>query len=185
MKLLALALLIALPALSACKHNVPETSGNITATPVDSPVPSKKRERLDFGLATLPRGLAYEDVLKKLGKPLKLKEIKRGEKCSDGLNKILEYPGLTLEFIYDSESGTHSLFSLEITSDRWMMTPGFAVGYKIDNVLKQIGEPTEKLEEAPFLVFRYETETYPDIALLYFENGKLAKTIFGNKQCLQ
>jgi hypothetical protein len=190
MKLFALAVLIALPALSACNRNVPETStpraaGNITATPVDSPAPSEKRKKIDFGLANIPRGLPYEEVLKKLGRPLKLKKIKRGEHCGDGLNKILEYPGLTLEFIYDSESGYYSVFSIEITSEKWMMIPGFAIGDDIDKVLAKTGEPTTRLEEGPFLVFRYEPETYTHIAVLYFSNGKLTKARFGYRDCLQ
>lgn len=194
MKLLALAVLIALPALSACGpkdtgNSTPAPAGNITAAPapasVESPVPSKKRKMLDFGLRDVPRGLPYEDVLKKLGKPLKLKKIKREENCSDGFNKILEYPGLTLEFIYDSESGAYEVFSIEITSEKWQMVPGFAVGSEIDDVLAKIGQPTEKLEEPPFLVFRYEADFYPGIALLYFQNGKLSKVKFGYNDCLK
>lgn len=190
MKLIALALLIALPALSACGpgtvvNSTPAPAGNITATPADSPTPSKKRKEIKFGLKEIHGGTYQETVVKKLGKPLKLKKIKRGERCSDGFNYVLEYRGLTLETIYDSESGVYTVLTIELSSEKWPIEPGFAIGSEIGDVLAKIGEPTSRSEDEGFLVLRYETEYYTDIALLYFENGKLSKAKFGHKDCLQ
>lgn len=193
MKLIALAVLIALPALSACGprtvgNSTPAAAGNMEAAPapasIDSPTPSKKRREIDFGLKEIHGGTYQETVVKKLGKPLKLKKIKRGERCSDGLNHVLEYPGLTIETIYDSESGVYTVLTIEISSEEWPIEPGFAIGSEIGDVLAKIGEPTSRSEDERFLVLRYETELYTDIALLYFENGKLSKAKFGNNRCL-
>jgi hypothetical protein len=192
MKLLALAVLIALPALSACGpkavgNSTPAPAGSMAATPVNpasNSNSSEKRKEIRLEFKDVPARLHEEGLVKKLGKPLKTRKVKRSEQCSDGPNKIFEYPGLTVELIYDSESGDYKILTAEAASEKWPLEPGLAIGSEIDDVLAKIGEPTSRSEDDGFLVLRYETGDYVDGAEIHFRNGKLAKIKIGYKECL-
>lgn len=194
MKLFALTLLIALPALSACGpgaggNSTPAPAGNTASTPVGPPANanvSEKRKVIDLEFKDVPLFMHEDSLVKKIGKPLKTRKVKRSERCSDGPNKIFEYPGLTVELIYDSESGDYKVFNAEATSGKWPVEPGLAIGSEIGDVLAKVGEPISRSEDEDLLVLRYEIEAYNDTdgARLYFRAGKLSKIRIGTKDCL-
>lgn len=192
MKLFALALLVALPALSACGpkavgNSTPAPAGNTASTPV-SPTAnsnaSEKRKEIHLEFKDVPLYMLEEFLVKKIGKPLKTRKVKRSERCSDGPNKIFEYPGLTIELIYDSESGDYKVFSAEATSAKWPVDAGFTVGSDIEDVLAVSGEPPPTIGREAFQVVHHETESGTDSAIFYFNAGKLSKIKIGDKDCL-
>jgi hypothetical protein len=145
---------------------------------------SEKRKQVDLEFKDIPMSMSEEHLIKKVGKPLKTRTVKRSAQCSDGPSKIFAYPGLTVELIYDSEGGAYKVFILEATSNKWPTSNGMAVGAEVEDALAVAGEPPLRRNREDTFIVRHETGSGPDNALLYFRGGKLSKIKIGYKECL-
>jgi hypothetical protein len=193
MKLIALAVLIALPLLSACDRNGPgrilvlpsPTATSVPAPPVEVPggdqafVPFKEGDGIDFNVKGIRLGTAYTDAIKELGKPVKSRKIKIDE-CGEDTHLILDYPGLKLDLTAHVE---FRVGKIEVTSSKWLVEPGVLVGSGMEDVRAKLGNPWNQSEEDGFAIMHYLVKEGLDPADLYFLNGKMVKIILWVNPC--
>ncbi len=100
---------------------------------------SESRE-IDLRLNSIGSGTTDLVILQKLGKP---SSRKTGGivPCSDGSTLLtLRYPGLVIELARDEDEKNFSVFIINVTSPKWVMSC-ISIGANIEDVKAKFGQP--------------------------------------------
>lgn len=120
-------------------------------------------------------GMSEEQVKETLGDPL---NTKNGYEEVAGKTRILQYPGLTVQVLEDTEA-TNKFFVYHIESNSYKYTTvdGVKVGDSVSKVMKIYGKP--KSRDTNSLSYDVENSS-PTYFNFNIKNGKVTKIIFGD-----
>jgi hypothetical protein len=82
---------------------------------------------IDLRIKGVGLGTPHSIVLRRLGKPLR---IKRGEfdECGGDITTTRRYSGLVIKLLGDGKGRNFTVVSIELTSSKWSVARGIRVG---------------------------------------------------------
>ena len=140
-------------------------------------VPALSQTSLIDGLTVngVALGIKQQDIIKKLGKPIRTVTNKQIDQCVGGNMRTLTYPGLKLE-LDNAGTGEYTLHSIEATSGDWDLS-GVRLGGTMASVQKRFGTRGRHVEKhGREIYWLYEmSEENPGSSNFFFRDGKLFK----------
>ena len=95
---------------------------------------------VDLRVNGIRSGTSYSLILKKLGKPLRIKN-KGLDNCTDGLMRTIYYPDLEIELENYNRGKTFNVVAIVVTSARWKLNYGLTIGADMKTVRARFGKP--------------------------------------------
>jgi hypothetical protein len=151
----------------------------------DQPAPTEVNLRIR-GIGLDAR---YATVLRKFGKPRRaIKERILDDICTEPHTTLrLNYDGLLVRLDGDLRGRDFRAVSFEVTSRKWLVSPGIRLGSSENQVLTRLGEPLEARDEtglgSGFRVLNYVTKGNEGGVALTFRDGKLSKITWSFTLC--
>ena len=179
LRLIAVALnSLCLGSLACVRPRQPQTA-NATLPKVErAPTPQRVLRELDLDVNGIRSGTAYEEVIRKIGKPDRSKDFGK-DYCTDGFMKTIYYPGLMIKLESDERKHRYVVVGIEVTSSKWRIGERVHIGSTSDEVLHNFGPPNERNYDDAFddrpLSFDYLTKDNLGGVDFIFENGRLIK----------
>lgn len=82
-----------------------------------------------------------KDLIKKFGKPARVRNNGSDYNCADEDSKTLFYKGVEIDITHFSESKKYKINDIEISSSRFQLASGIKVGDDINIVFSKFGKP--------------------------------------------
>jgi hypothetical protein len=127
----------------------------------------------------------YSTVLRKFGKPRRLvKERVLDDTCAPPHTTLrLNYDGLTVRLDGDIRGRNFRVVSFEVTSAKWLVSPGVRIGMAENEARTRLGEPSDVTDESGLRVVRYVTPGNDGVVALSFRKGTLSTIYWGFTLC--
>jgi hypothetical protein len=146
----------------------------------------KKLNEIDFRVNGIGSGISYSTVIRKLGKPnqTKTEKFKAEYACSnsDETHLTLFYSGLKVTFLGDGKGQNLSVYSIEITTDKWTAS-GIKIGATEKQIQTRFGTSNSKDKKSGETIFYYVTKENLGGVNFYFRNNKLVRAIMTETLC--
>lgn len=146
----------------------------------------KKLREIHLRVNGIGSGTSYSTVVKKLGKPQrsKTKKFKASEACSNAAETHLTlfYSGLEITLLGDGRGRNLDVYSIEVTSKKWLAS-GVNIGANVNDVVAKFGEPISKAEKSDETVLYYVTKENLGRVNFYFRNNKLVRMAMTETLC--
>jgi hypothetical protein len=146
----------------------------------------KKLSEIDLRVNGIGSGTSYSTVVKKLGKPLRSeKERFAADSACSGeaeTHLTLFYSGLKITLLGDGRGRNPDVYSIEVTSKRWLAS-GVSVGANVKDVVAKFGEPNSKADISGETVLYYVTKENLGRVNFYFRNNKLVRVAMTETLC--
>jgi len=137
---------------------------------------------VDLTVKGIRSGTPYSTIINKIGKPIREKSIGIDECGEGGRIKNLIYAGLTIGVLSDPRGHNYQAFSIEVTSAKWMVSPGILIGDNRDHVRSTFGQPVRPDDGDP-TELRYVTKENTGNVVFEFEAGKLLRVFMQETLC--
>jgi len=98
------------------------------------------------------------------------------------INTDVHYSGLEVTLLGDGRGRNLAVYSIEVTSEKWMVS-GVSIGADIKDMLTKFGEPNSKEEESGETIFYYVTKDNLGGVNFYLRNNKLVKVAMTETLC--
>lgn len=135
----------------------------------------------DLKISGIGLDSSNKDLIKKIGKPQKIRNDGDSWNCLDSDTKTLFYRGLTVVVTEDEESKKYKINDIDISSSRFQLDSGIKIGDDINYVFSKVGKPYHQtkdkdLDEYHFMVTnKNDVSNDGGIATFSFRNNKLVK----------
>ncbi|MEK7724279.1 MAG: hypothetical protein AAB336_08040 [Acidobacteriota bacterium] len=123
-----------------------------------------------------------KDLVKKFGKPKKLRNNGNFYNCSDEYSRTLFYEGLEIDVTHNSESKKYEINEIDISSSKFQLVSGIKIGDDIKHVLSKFGDPYNQnigyadIDQYHFMVTnKNDVSNDGGVATFSFRNNKLVK----------
>jgi hypothetical protein len=110
----------------------------VTTSQASSPE-TRPQTEIELSIGGVIAGTSESMVITLLGKPRRIEKCEWDE-CAPGRHRILHYDGLTLDLLSDEKGKNFAVTSLEVTSDKWSVSPGLRIGDPVSSVRELYGE---------------------------------------------
>ena len=131
----------------ACRSS---NEGVANKRPIPAISPSPKLERvlheLDFEVNGIKSGTSYDEIVKRIGKPLRSQDLGKDD-CNDRDMRTIYYKGLAIELESDGTKQSYAVVSIEVTSARWLIGNKIKIGSTRDEVLKAFGPDNDYADD--------------------------------------
>jgi hypothetical protein len=153
-------------------------------SPTQSPLPTNTKpaddlpEMIKLQIKGVDIGTSYEEVFRRLGKPLSSR--KRGTNPCGGTKLTLRYSGLTVNLDPDADEQNFIVVFVEVTSPEWEVS-GIRIGASLEDVRAKFGKSSELRKESRLETIGYFAgDGYADF---YFRKNKLVKVSWELNLC--
>lgn len=185
MKTLAIVVYILSAILATNCGSVDTNNSQVSIQPTETPVSTKPPPRrveyieVDLTVNGIRSGTKEDEVLRLLGKPIKVENNKQLNKCVGGYQRDIVYDGLKVILYGDELHRDYKVLEIKVTSARWGIDPGLRVGDPISKVRKLYGQPLNEEEGA------YTFVTKDNLGLVAFEHkdGKVVRVLMRETLC--
>lgn len=141
---------------------------------------------LDLDVNGIRSGTAYEDIVKKIGKPVQFKNFGLDE-CSNGQMRAIYYQGLTIGLEGDARKKNFAVVRIEVMSSKWLMGNRVHVGSTRDEVLQTFGPANDEAKDEGFddrhPQLNYVTKDNLGGVTFLFESGQLFRVVMQETLC--
>lgn len=146
----------------------------------------EKSHEIDLSVKGIGSGTPYSTVVRKLGKPLRIKKERfaADSACSGKAETHLTlfYSGLKITLLGDGRGRKPDVYSIEVTAKRWLAS-GVSVGAKAKKVEAKFGAPSSKADISGETVFYYTMKDNLGGVNFYFRNNKLVRMLMRETLC--
>lgn len=146
----------------------------------------EKWREVDLRVNGIGSGTSYSTVVRKLGKPLRREKERfaANNACSGAAETHLTlfYSGLEITLLGDGKGRNLDVYSIEITSKKWVAS-GIRLGVAIKDVRIKFGKTEEQTDESNQTVLHYVTKGNLGVVNFYFQNNKLVKVRMTQTLC--
>lgn len=149
----------------------------------DTPTTDKRKwTEVDLTVNGIRSGTPYSTIVNKIGKPTRERSIGRDECGEGGRMKNLIYPGLTIGVLSDPRGRNYEVISIEVTSDKWSISPGIRIGAERKSILQTFGK---SVNDDALTSDRIDYVTRDNMGLVNFsfQNGKLVRASMQETLC--
>lgn len=135
---------------------------------------------VNFRVRGVGLGSPYAQVLRRFGRPPSTKRetiLVETEICGPSYTSlVLRYHGALIELHGDLRGRNFEVVEIELTSSKFLITPGIRIGMTEKEVRSRIGGPPwQVLTESHSQILDYVTKENLGGASLHFRNGRLVK----------
>ena len=142
---------------------------------------SRPLTEVDLTVNGIRNGTKISQIYRRIGKPRRVRDFGY-ENCTNGVWRVLTYPGLKIEVISDLHGHDSSVISIEVTSSRWKIAPGLKIGADKAVVRKTFGPPVGSYIP-PGYVLDYVTKDDLGLVNFYFHGNRLVRVLMQETLC--
>jgi hypothetical protein len=147
---------------------------------------SKTRE-IDLKINGIGSGASYSAVIGKFGKPRRNKKEKvaASTSCSNEAETYLtlNYSGLIIELLGDGKGRDLTVYSIEITSPKWIITSGISIGASMEDIKAKFRQPDSESEYLGETTLYYVSKGNTGGVNFEFRNNKLVRVEMKETLC--
>ena len=146
----------------------------------------EKLHEVDLRVSDIGSGMPYPTVIRNLGKPLQRKATRTTASlsCSGAAEThvTLLYSGLQISLLGDGRGRSLTVYSIEISSPKWMVS-GVRIGASVGDVENKFGRPISKAQKSDETIFHYVTKGNLGMVNFHFRNNELVKVAMTETLC--
>ncbi len=129
---------------------------------------------VDMNVNGVRLATGYEEAISKLGKPSRTKTVIK-DNCGEEKVRIIEYPGLQIEFGLYEEQNRHIAQRFVVTSNLWPIGSDIKIGSRLADVVSVFGTPWNNDYNENTESLGYNVVPGNDVGELAFKKGVLVK----------